>query len=176
MGGLVVSVPTWKKALSYLTEIRLEETSSEYHSILAVNLSKGRFQLCCEKAIYSYDDKYDNFKLSFEQLKFNPNWSRVLLLGLGLASVPYMLEKVFSKKYDYTAIELDEVVAHLAQKYTLSRLDSSMQVVIADAKIYLELDNENYDMIVMDIFAEDIIPNKFETCLLYTSPSPRDRG
>lgn len=163
MGNVSPSPSFWQTILSYITEVRVEETQSEYHSILAVNLRQGRYQLCCEKAIYSFDDKYDNFKLTFEQLKFRNDWNRVLVLGLGLASVPYMLEKIFRKSYTYTAVELDEVVAQLAQKYTMSRMDSSLEIIIADAINFIEIDEQCYDMIIMDIFAEDIIPNKFET-------------
>ncbi len=154
----------WQRWWSYLTDVRLEETSSEYHSILAVNLVKGRHQLCSEKTIYSYDDKYDNFRLAFEQLDFEKyQWKSVLVLGLGLASVPYLLEKTFGQHMEYTAVELDTVVAELAQDYTLSDLVSPVEVIIADAYHYLRLCNDKYDMIVMDVFAEDVIPQKFQT-------------
>jgi predicted membrane-bound spermidine synthase len=158
-----IDIPRWKYWLSFIKEVRLEELESEYHSILAINLYKGRYQLCCERAIYSFDDKYDNFGLTFEQLKFDDKWDSLLLLGLGLASIPFLLEKTFLKKYRYTAIEIDEVVAMLAQEYTLSRLDSNVEVVITDAAIYLAQDQQKYDIIAMDIFAEDVIPAKFQT-------------
>lgn len=164
MGKDKLDIPLWKKALSYLTEIRLEETSSEYHSILAVNLVKGRHQLCCENAIYSYDDKYDNFRLAFKALQFDKSkWESVLVLGLGLASIPYLLEITMEKALSFTAIEIDDVVASLAQKYTMHRLSSPIDVVIADAYHYLAVDEKKFDIITMDIFADDVIPIKFQT-------------
>ena len=168
MGSQHIVASRWQRWLSYVTEVRLEETSSEYHSILAVNLVKGRHQLCSEKTIYSYDDKYDNFRLAFDQLDFEKyQWKRVLVLGLGLASVPYLLEKTFGLTMEYTAVELDTVVAELAHNYTLSGLESPVEVVIADAYHYLRLCQDQYDMIVMDVFAEDVIPQKFQTEKFY---------
>lgn len=159
-----LDIPFWKIALSYLTEIRLEETSSEYHSILAVNLVKGRHQLCCENAIYSYDDKYDNFRLAFNELLFDESkWETVLVLGLGLASIPYLLENTLNKSLSFTAIEIDSVVAELCQRYTMNKLRSPIDVVIADAHHYLAIDEKKFDIITMDIFADDIIPLKFQT-------------
>lgn len=154
--------------MSHVTEIRLEETHSSYHDLLVVNLVHGRCQLCCEKAIYSFDDKYDNYRLAFEALNFEEyQWTNVLVLGLGLAAVPYMLEVIFDKKMHYTAIELDEVVAELAHRYTLSDLDSPTEVVIADAYQYMLMNQAKYDIIVMDVFAEDVIPAKFQTPKFY---------
>jgi len=162
--GSELRTTRWQRWWSYISEIRLEETSSEYHSILAVNLVKGRHQLCSAKTIYSYDDKYDNFRLAFEQLDFEKyQWKKVLVLGLGLASVPYILENTFGYNLQYTAVELDHVVAELAHDYTISDLKSPIEVVIADAFHYINICNEHYDMIVMDVFAEDVIPQKFQT-------------
>lgn len=162
--GERLTIPAWKKLMSHVTEIRLEETQSQYHSILAVNLINGRCQLCCEKAIYSFDDKYDNYRLAFERLAFEQyQWKSVLVLGLGLASVPFMLEQIFKQKFHYTAVELDEVVAELSNRYTLSDLDSPVEVVIADAYQYMMNVKETFDIIIMDVFAEDVIPNKFQT-------------
>ncbi len=162
--GERVNLPGWKKLLSYFSEIRLEETYSEYHPLLVVNLVNGRYQLCCEKAIYSYDDKYDNFRLAFEKLDFESHkWKTVLVLGLGLASVPFMLEKMFQQKMHYTIVEIDEVIVDLAHRYTLSDLDSPTELVIGDAYQYLVTSQSKFDIIVMDIFNEDVIPDKFQS-------------
>jgi spermidine synthase len=157
-------IPFWKKWLSHLTPLTLEEAASEYNPELSVVLDKGRLQLLSGNAIYSWDDLYRNFTQAFEQLKpENRNISDVLLLGLGLGSVPYILEKKHHTRFHYTAVELDETVAELASRYTLSRLQSPVDIVTADAEIFVQVTEELYDMVVVDIFEDNTTPEVFES-------------
>jgi spermidine synthase len=159
-----LKIPRWKKLLSHVVPLTLEETGSEQNPELTVTLDRGRLQLLSGDAIYSWDDLYKNFLVAFEQLQLEErSIGDVLVLGLGLGSVPYMLEKVYHRKYCYTAVEWDETVAELAAKYTLSRLSSPISVVIADAEVFVQVTEEQYDMIVVDIFEDDLTPPQFET-------------
>ena len=157
-------IPRWKRWLSHIMPLTLEETASEQNPSLSVILSRGRIQLISGEAIYSWDDLYKNFLLAFDQLKIDErNVHNVLLLGLGLGSVPYMLEKVFHRSYHYTAVEWDETVASLAVSYTLPRLDSPIQIVTADARRFVEVCAEQFDLLIIDIFEDDITPPPFCT-------------
>jgi predicted membrane-bound spermidine synthase len=160
----MADIPLWKKWLSHLTPLTLEEAASEYNPELSVVLDKGRLQLMSGNAIYSWDDLYRNFTTAFEQLKpENRAIQDVLLLGLGLGSVPYILEKKHHTQFHYTAVELDETVAELASRYTLSRLKSPVEIVTADAEIFVQVTEEQYDMIVVDIFEDNTTPEVFES-------------
>ena len=106
--------PIWKKWLSYVKEISLEQTYSVYNPHLEVLLVEGRHQLVTEDAIYSFDDKYINFDEAFKRI----NWQkikgkRVLVLGLGLGSVILLLEKKYGLDLDYTAVEIDPEICRL---------------------------------------------------------------
>lgn len=159
-----MEIPAWKKWLSYLMEWHLESAPSPINPHLYVSISRGRFQLSTARAIYSYGDLYDNFSRTFQRMDFE-RWpvENVLLLGLGLGSVPYMLEKVFHQKCRYTAVEIDESVVYLAHKYVLSDLQSPVDVFCTDAFAYVEWCEDSYDLIAMDIFLDDVIPSEFET-------------
>ncbi|GAB4496004.1 MAG: methyltransferase domain-containing protein [Saprospiraceae bacterium] len=159
-----MQIPRWKKLLSHIMPLTLEETGSEQNPELTVTLDKGRLQLLSGDAIYSWDDLYKNFLIAFEQLKIeDKKIGDVLILGLGLGSIPYMLEKIFHRNYRYTAVEWDETVAELAAKYTLSRLSSPVEIVTADAEVFVQITEEQYDMVVVDIFEDDLTPPQFET-------------
>lgn len=134
----------------------------EYNPILQVSLVQNRFQLSTENAIYSFDDLYLNFRRAFEKIKLPPQGSSHLLLGLGLGSVPYILEKHFDKIYHTTAVELDEAVIGLASGFTFPRLKSKIEVVHADAEIFVQVTETTYDLITVDLFLDDIIPPYFE--------------
>lgn len=149
--------------MSYLWEIHIESAPSSINPHLYVSLKWGRYQLSTANAIYSFEDKYDNFFNSFIQLDLDKlPGSRVLILGLGLASIPFMLEKKFEKSFEYTAVELDSAVIFLASKYALDELLSPMHVVETDARRFIEIDYHEYDLIIMDVFVDDIIPEEME--------------
>jgi spermidine synthase len=153
----------WQKWLSYLWEIPLERVSSPHNELLSVYLKNGRYQLCTANAIYSYDDLYDNFTSAFHRLQIErQNIEEVLLLGLGLGSIPYTLEKVFHQFYHYTAVEIDEAIIDLAHRYTLQYLDSGIDIISADAIAYVAQTGQTFDLICMDIFQDDEVPEDFE--------------
>ena len=153
--------PRWKKWLSYLTEFHIEDAPSEHNPQLHLCLSNGRYQLCTENAIYSYGDLYDNFAEAFTQLDLkNRRIKKVLILGFGLASIPIILEKM-GYHYEYTAVEIDEQVIYLASKYELPHLESPVQIICADAFTWVSMTEEKFDMIAVDVFLDDVIPDRF---------------
>lgn len=155
--------PRWKRWLSYLFEMHIESTSSEYNPHLYVSLNQGRYQLCTANAIYSYEDHYDNFRKTFVRLEMErlPG-KEVLILGFGLGSIPLMLEKVFDMELYYTAVEIDEAVIELASKYALPDLFSPIEMICADAMIYVAQRPARFDLICMDVFLDDLVPKAFE--------------
>ncbi len=158
------SIPLWKKWLSHFVDIHLESVDSDFNEDMYVCLSKGRFQLVTKNAVYSYDDLYVNFREAFQQLEIQQKAPKnVLLLGLGLGSIPFMLERIFNVQSHYTAVEIDEAVIYLANKYSLSKLESPIEYICADASSFMASNREKYDLICMDIFEDDFIPPQFET-------------
>lgn len=158
-----MTVSTWKKYLSYLYEFHIESAPSEINPHLYVSLSRGRYQLSTANAIYSFADLYDNFTLTFQKIHLPDTVQDVLILGFGLGSIPYMLEKKFDKNYQYTAVEIDENVLYLANKYTLPELTSAITMMPADAFAFVHYCHDTFDLICMDVFLDDIVPENFES-------------
>lgn len=155
--------PLWKRWLSYVKEVHIETTESEHNPFLHIVLRNGQYQLCTAHAIYSYGDLYDNFSKAFEQIDLDRlNIKNVLILGFGLGSIPLMLEKKFQKDYHYTAIEIDPEVLRLANTYILPDIQSSIEFQILDAHTYAMFSTEQFDMICMDVFLDDMVPTELE--------------
>ena len=155
--------PLWKRVLSHFSEFHIESVSSEHNPHLYVSLKQGRYQLCTANAVYSYDDLYDNFARSFYRIDLDSlDIKNVLILGLGLGSIPFMLERVFKKHYHYHMVELDESVIYLANKYVLSNLASGMEIQCANARLFVQQCQTQYDLICMDVFQDATIPPDFE--------------
>ena len=152
----------WKKYLSYLFEIHVESYPSRINPHLYVSLRNGRFQLCTDRAIYSYEDLYLNFSRAFQRIDFEKFPVRdVLVLGLGLGSVPIILEKYYDSSFHFTCVEIDPHVIELAGRYALPKIQNGLQIVEGDALSFLESTDMTFDMAIMDIFIGDYVPEKF---------------
>lgn len=154
-------IPFIKKWLSYISPQHVQSLASSKHDNVDIFVDKGRLQLSTANAIYSFDDLYDNFGNLFKKI----NWERIpgdnaLVLGMGLGSIPFILEKVENKKFYYTAIEYDEAIIQLCSEMTLPYLESSIQVINADALEYIYYCMDSFDIICIDIFHDDQIPEE----------------
>lgn len=159
-------IPWWKKALSYITEIHLESTTSEHTEDLHVYIVNGQLQLCSNTVIYSYGVKYDNFTETFNRIQWNQYQPKTcLVLGLGLGSIPQLLEQNHKLDIAYTAVEIDEEVIYLMSKYALPQLSSSIEIIQSNALNFIDMQygGQKYDMICIDLFIDDIVPDEFRT-------------
>lgn len=141
----------------------MEVTSSDYNEYLEVGLVNGRLQLTAQEAIYSFGDYYLNFRKTFHRFDFIrlPRESEVLVLGLGLGSIPELLGELWELDYHFTAVEIDPVIVQLASDYSLPRMDCPVEVVNTDALIYLQSTTRTFDLICMDVFQDAHIPTEF---------------
>jgi spermidine synthase len=147
-------------------EQHIESASSDHNPHLYVSLSNGRYQLCTAHAIYSFEDRYDNYRKAFTRIDLEQlPGKEVLLLGLGLGSIPIMLEKIFDQELYYTAVEIDEAVIELASKYALPDIMSPVELICTDALVYAAQQPANFDLICMDVFLDDVVPESFEKSL-----------
>ncbi len=163
-----------KKWLSHLIEWPVANYSIPYNPNLQVVLHRGRYKLLTDGAIYSFGDLYTNYRKSFERLDWNSHtYESCLVLGLGIASIPDMLVTRFKKDMFFTAVEIDEVVAKLAQTYVLGPKHIDVQVFTSDAASFLQWHEDQYDLICSDVFVGDKIPEELET--METLEAMRDR-
>ncbi len=158
-----MNITIWKKILSYFFDISIEKKKSKFSGELGILLSRGRLALCTKNAMYSFDDLYLNFRTAFSVLNINKfNTDKVLLLGAGLLSVPYLLEKNHQKKFKCKAVDIDPMVLEAAAHYALPKLNSEIELICADAETFVLNDKEKYDLIVVDVFIDNEVPCKFE--------------
>jgi len=125
---------------------------------LELHLSKGRLRLQVEDAIYSYDDLYHVFQKAFAKVDLPKNDSKVLILGFGLGSIPYILEKKYHRIFNYTGVEYDNTIILLAQKYSTPRLKSPVGLLHVDAMVFMDRNRQPFDFICVDIFHGGVVP------------------
>lgn len=119
--------------------------------------------LCADNAIYSYEDKYTNFKTAFSHIDIAEHpFQKILILGFGLGSIPILLEKIYQRTFEITGVDVDESVVFLAQKYGMPKIKSAVTFHVADASAFVQLRTEKYDLVISDIFVNDLVPPVFE--------------
>lgn len=165
MGSIRSQVSSWDYWLSFLFERHIISIESEMNGVLSLYLRKGRLMLCANEAIYSYDDLYYIFREGLLLIKdfIQEDVKKVLVLGMGMGSIPILLENLVNKPMHYTLLEYDESVVWLAHKYSLHRLNNPFEVHIADAARYVQLTEEVFDLICVDVYKDHIIPHYFQS-------------
>ena len=156
--------PWYKVLLSHLIELHIESAPNAINPHLYISLYKGRYQLATAKAVYSWQDLYDNFGEAFRRLRWDhTRIENVLLLGFGLGSIPYILEKKHRRRLNFTAVEIDADILYLAKKYAMEQLDSPVEFQICDAEAFMRSNARKFDLICMDVFIDDVIPAHLQT-------------
>lgn len=162
-----MSARNWlTKTKSYLKEVPLEQVQSKYSKGLAVSAVKGRFQLYTDKVIYSYEDLYNNFRVTCNKINwiaFRPK--EILVLGLGLGSVIQLIEKKNKQDLHFSAVDIDEMTFYLTKKYTAQKFRSPIEYINADAELFITQTKQKYDLIVFDIFIDDKIPSHLQSLI-----------
>lgn len=154
----------FKKFLSFLFDILLEEKSTPFNPVLKLYLSQGQLKLITKGAVYSYGNLYYNFRDSFQKLDIaKREIQNVLILGLGTGSIIQLLEQKFKLNASYDIVEIDPEVVALFKKYKKGFVSSSCNVYIADAFHYIKSNQNKYDLICMDIFCDKTVPVIFES-------------
>lgn len=150
------------QTLSYLVKVAVSRSESINDGALYVDLVKGRLQLSTDHAVYSFDDKYDNFVKALKAVKADLFRNKsILVLGGGLGSIPYILEKNHQFQGELTMVENDPAVIRLFLEYSLPRMNTLIDIRESDAIIFMEQNSRKYDMIIVDLFIDDTVPDQF---------------
>jgi len=165
-----MKIPLWKRCLSYFTDVHLESHSSSFNPALHLLLVRGRLQLCTDNSIYSFEDQYDNFyKVFARMIAVGWRYESILILGFAMGSIPKMLEHNFKLNLEYTGVEIDDVIIDLVSDYVVSELKSSIKLIHTDTSIYIDSNVQTFDLICIDLFIDDIIPDQFKAVIFLQS-------
>lgn len=154
-----------RKILSYGFNITLEQVNSPINGPMEVILADGRCMLNTAHATYSFEEKYTSFGKALRTIEADiPGCTSVLMLGLGLGSVPFMLQTQFACKAPITCIELDPAIIRLAKKYYPNPAGmAQMTLIEADAVNWIAQATNQYDLIIADVFLDSAVPKALHT-------------
>ena len=150
-----------KRLLSYFLPIKVYETPSKTSTNLEVTWNNGYLVLDSKNTNYSFGSLQRALKkglkyIGYERIK---NFESILVLGVAGGSVIETLKKEVKFDGKITGVEIDATVVDIANKYFgLSKYDN-LEIVIDDAFEFVLKTKDTYDLIIIDIFQDTIMPN-----------------
>lgn len=147
---------------SYFWGQRLATYNSAVSGKLEVWLVNGKLMLNSAHANQSFDSLYRVFQKVFEEIQLEHQPVRqALLLGLGAGSVPQLIEEELVMNCKVTAIEKDPLMIELGKKYFNLNRFKHLQIIQADALHFVELCHSRFELIIIDLFVDDHVPEPF---------------
>ena len=148
-----------RNLVSYIFPLTRKITS-QYSGELEVTTSNGRKVLDSANANYSYGSLQRILKFALGKI-YSPAIHNVLVLGLGGGSVVATLRQDFAFAGTITAVDIDPVVIRIAdEEFGISESDNT-QINCADAFDFIKKGARKYDLIIVDLFIDNTIPDKF---------------
>ena len=150
-----------KKIISYLVPYRITQQKGKNTDSLEVSLESGQLVLNTKKVNYSFGSLHHIFKNTFHHIKLSQRKiSKALILGFGVGDVALQIKKNCGN-CEIVGVEIDEAVIELGKKYFNTEKIKKLSLHCADAYDFMLNHNDCYDLIVVDLFIDDITPLKF---------------
>jgi spermidine synthase len=104
-----------------------------------------------------------NFFLS---LAFHPDPASILVLGLGGGAIPSLLHSILEKAV-IDVVEIDPEMPAIAKKYFYFSISERLRLFIDDAFFFIRDSQKNYDIILMDAYIENQIPETVDSTAFF---------
>ena len=147
------------RLLSYLYPVT-KKVPSDYSGTLEITWYNGKKHLNTKNANYSYGSLQKILKYGLEKIEIQ-RVNSILLLGLGGGSVVETLRKDFSYSKMITAIDIDPAVIAIAKNEFNLKTDEHLEIICGDALEFMQINTEQFDLIIIDLFIDVIVPEEF---------------
>ena len=105
-------------------------------------------------------------RLLLAPLLWNPNPSRILMIGLGGGVLPRFLNEVYPD-IEMDVVEVDPRVTELAKRYFGFKESPGMRIFEGDGRAFVKRRNPRYDMVFLDAFKGGSVPYHLKTVEFY---------
>lgn len=95
-------------------------------------------------------------------LALAPRVQRILIVGLGGGSLPSFLRRHYADAV-IDVVDIDPEVINVAKQFFEFREDAAMHAHLADGRTFIESVRAPYDVIFLDAFGSDSVPEKLTT-------------
>ena len=151
----------FKRLLSYFVPVKLATYESDFSGTLVVNLLNGKKILDTNISNYSYGSLQRIFFKALRKLPFDNSIKTVLVLGMGAGSIVETIRESFHSTAFITLVDIDEIIISIAEKEFGIYQFNNIKIIQADAAEFVNTNSDFFDLIIIDLFLIDTIP---ETC------------
>lgn len=148
-----------RRLLSFMQPQVLERRRTEHNPLLQVVEVNGKRRLDGLTVNYSCGSLEDVLREAFDALELERRpIATALLLGFGAGSAVRLLRRSHGRDVRFTAVEIDPAVVEIAQRWFGFAGDAAIEFVIDDARAFVAADEREHDLVVVDVFVDDGVP------------------
>lgn len=151
----------FQKLLSYFIPINIYKRKSALSKNLEVTWNNGQLVLDSANTNYSYGSLQRVLRKGLKAIGFEKviAMDHILVLGVAGGSVIKTLVDEIAYRGRITGVEIDADVITMANQYFgLDRIPN-LEIIIDDAFEFALKTKEKYDLIIIDIFQDTLMPN-----------------
>ncbi|MEO0046083.1 MAG: Polyamine aminopropyltransferase [Bacteroidota bacterium] len=150
-----------RRLFSYFVPINIYKKNSPVSKTLEVTWNNGQLVLDSKNTNYSYGSLQRILRkglkyIGFERIK---KFESILVLGVAGGSVIRTLSDEIKFKGKITGVEIDSNIVEIAEKFFKLNEIPNLEIVIDDAFEFVLKTKEKYDLIIIDIFQDTVMPN-----------------
>ncbi|MCL9804263.1 fused MFS/spermidine synthase [Flavobacterium amniphilum] len=151
----------FKRLLSYIFPVTIHNTHSEINKNLEVTWNNGRLVLDSKNTNFSFGSLQRVMRIGLNQIGKTKikNIENTLILGVAGGSVIKTLRDEYLNSGKITGVELDEKSIELANNYFGLNQITNLEIIIDDASEFVKNNSVKYDLVIIDIFQDNIMPD-----------------
>lgn len=166
----------FQKIASFFVPIRLKKVSTAHSGEVEINLINGRKVLDTAVSNYSFGSLQEVLRAGLASVHFNDSFSRILVLGSAGGSIVETIRFDFESNAFIELVDFDEAILNIAkQEFNILKYQN-INMVCADAMEYVIHNSHPFDLIIVDLFIGNKVPEAFCTneflALLINNLSP----
>lgn len=149
------------KLLSYIFPLTIFKQQSAISQTLEVTWTNGKLVLDSKNANYSFGSLQRILRKGLKIIGFEriQKMTTILVLGVAGGSVIKTLTEEICFEGKITGVEIDKAVIEIANTYFQLNEIKNLELIIADAFEFVQKTQEEYDLIIIDIFQDTKIPD-----------------
>lgn len=150
-----------KRILSFFIPVKVYQIESEINTSLEVTWNNGQLVLDSKNTNYSYGSLQRVMRIGLAHIGSDAvkKSKSALILGVAGGSVIQTLRDEFDFKGKITGVELDKKIIEIANNYFGLNKFNDVEIINDDAQNFISKTKEKYDLIVIDVFQDNIMPD-----------------
>lgn len=151
----------FKKLLSYLVPVNIYRKKSAVSKDLEITWNNGQLVIDSKNTNYSYGSLQRILRKGLKAIGFEKvaAMNHILVLGVAGGSVIKTLREEVRHLGKITGVEIDPEIIEMANRYFGLDEIPDFELIIDDAFEFVLKTKEKYDLIIIDIFQDTVMPN-----------------